>query len=38
MELPPVTRHRILLLVACVIGILVAGGLAWKAGVFDGSA
>ncbi|MES2033442.1 MAG: SCO family protein [Pseudomonadota bacterium] len=29
------TRQRILLLVACVIGILVAGGLAWKAGVFD---
>ncbi len=35
MERSHVTRQRILLLVACVIGILVAGGLAWKAGVFD---
>lgn len=34
MERPLVTRQRILLLVACVIGVLVAGGLAWKAGVF----
>lgn len=31
-----VTRQRILLLVACVVGVLVAGGLAWRAGVFEG--
>lgn len=28
------TRQRLYLLVACVIGLLVAGGLAWKAGAF----
>ena len=27
-------RHRLILLLACVLGVLVAGGLAWKAGVF----
>jgi len=36
MEQPSLTRQRILLLAACLIGVLVAGGLAWKAGVFDG--
>lgn len=29
-------RNRMLLLLACVVGVLIAGGLAWKAGVFDG--
>jgi len=31
-----VTRQRILLLIACFAGLLVAGGLAWRAGVFKG--
>lgn len=30
------TRQRILLLIACVVGIFIAGALAWRAGVFDG--
>ncbi len=30
-----VTRQRILLLAACLAGVLFAGGLAWRAGVFD---
>ena len=29
------TRQRILLLIACIAGILVAGALAWRAGVFE---
>lgn len=30
------TRQRVLLIVACVIGALVAAGLAWRVGVFGG--
>lgn len=30
----PVTRQRLLLLAACLVGLLVVGGLAWRAGVF----
>jgi protein SCO1/2 len=29
-------RHRLILLAACLVGVFVAGGLAWKAGVFRG--
>lgn len=28
------SRNRLLLILACVVGIAIAGGLAWKAGVF----
>lgn len=31
-----VTRHRLLLIAACVLGLLVMAGLALRAGVFDG--
>jgi protein SCO1/2 len=31
-----VTRQRIMLLIACLAGLLVAGALAWRAGVFEG--
>lgn len=30
------TRQRLLLLIACIVGIFVAGALAWRAGVFEG--
>jgi len=29
------SRNRLLLLLACILGVAIAGGLAWKAGVFD---
>ncbi len=29
------SRNRMLLLLACILGVAIAGGLAWKAGVFD---
>lgn len=31
-----VTRHRLLLLAACVLGLVVTAGLAWRVGVFRG--
>lgn len=31
------TRHRILLILLCAVGVLIAGGLAWRAGVFKGA-
>lgn len=33
-----VTRQRILLLILCLAGVLFAGGLAWRAGVFESEA
>ena len=30
------TRQRVFLLIACIVGVFIAGALAWRAGVFDG--
>lgn len=32
------TRQRVFLLIACIVGIFIAGALAWRAGVFDDQA
>lgn len=33
-----VPRHRLILVAACLLGLVVLGGLAWRAGVFRGEA